>query len=384
MATAALVLAVVVVAAAALVTRAVTAAAAAVVAIRLELAHVKAAPVEASRRGIGLLGVQQANGLGTEALTADLAEHVVEREGRLGTGQRDLEVLGLLDGKAQVLAEVLDEEARLVVARERLGAKARERAGAAHAGAHHVEHARGVKAALLREGEGVCHAHHAAGERHLVAELGRLALAGAVEVAHLGRERLEHGQDGGGVGLGAAEDERERAVDGTLLATGHGAVDGVLVLDLGRVVDVAGELGRGSREVNEPGTGLGRTDQAVGGQVDVLDVGGVAKHREHDVGVAGGISRAARPRGAMCDEAVCLGLGAVVDRELVAGVHDVAGDGRSHDAGADERDLGLGGCGHVVPFYACCRHGRLSRGGRPSLWVLAVTCLRGRGARCGP
>lgn len=72
---------------------------------------------------------------------------------------------------------------------------------------------------------------------------------------------------------------------------GHGAVDGVLVLDLGRVVDVAGELGRGRREVNEPGTGLGRTDQAVGGQVDVLDVGGVAKHREHDVGVAGGICR---------------------------------------------------------------------------------------------
>lgn len=89
-------------------------------------------------------------------------------------------------------------------------------------------------------------------------------------------------------------------------------------------------------------------------------------------------------RGATCDEGVCLGLGAVVDRELVAGVHDVAGDGRSHDAGADERDLGLGGCGHVIPFCACCRHGRLSRGGRPSLWVLAVTCLRGRGARCGP
>ena len=46
----------------------------------------------------------------------------------------------------------------------------------------------------------------------------------------------------------------------------------MLVLHLGRVVDVAGKLGRGGGEVHEPGALLGGTNQALACQVDVLDV----------------------------------------------------------------------------------------------------------------
>ena len=61
---------------------------------------------------------------------------------------------------------------------------------------HDLEHALGVDAGLLGEGQGVGVAHHAGGQGDLVAELGRLAAARLVEVEAAGREGLEHGQDG--------------------------------------------------------------------------------------------------------------------------------------------------------------------------------------------
>ena len=294
--------------------------AAAAALLALEGGEVELVPVEAGGHRVGLLAVEQADGLGAQARAADLGEHVVEGVGRLGAGQRDLEVLGLLDGKPEVLAEVLDEEAGLVVALEGLGAEARKRAGAAHAGTDHLEHAGGVQAALLGQRQGVGHADHAACQRDLVAELGRLASAGVIEVEDLGGEGGKDVCHGGGVGLGDAGDKRERAVDGTGLAAGHRAVEGVLVLDLGRVVDVTGELGRGGGEVDEPSALLGGAQQTVTGEVDILDVGRVADHGEDDVGVGRGLGRGRGIVSATGHEAVGLLLGAVVDREVVAGV----------------------------------------------------------------
>ena len=62
--------------------------------------------------------------------------------------------------------------------------------------------------------------------------------------------------------------------------------------------------------------------------------------------VRGGLGGGVRPAGAARHERIRLGAGAVVDRDVVAGVHDVPGDGRPHDAGADEGDLQLLVC-HV-------------------------------------
>ena len=58
--------------------------------------------------------------------------------------------------------------------------------------------------------------------------------------------------------------------------------------------------------------------------------------------------------GAPFEELELLTLGglrrAVVDGEVVAGVHEVAGNARAHDAGADESDLLLGMCHELAPY----------------------------------
>ena len=215
MAAAALVAVLVAVAAA---VAAVVAAAAAAVLIAVEQR-----PVEAGRRGIGLLGVQQRERLGAHARAADLAERVEEREGGLGARERQLGVLGGAQRERDVLAQVLGHEAGLVVAVEGLRREARGGAGAAGAARHELEDLVGVDVALLGEGERVGVAHHAGGEAHLVAELRGLAGAGGVEVEELLAEGLEDGKHRGRLGLGRAEDQREGARLGARLAARDGA-----------------------------------------------------------------------------------------------------------------------------------------------------------------
>ncbi len=217
--------------------------------------------------------------------------------------------------------------------------------------AHHVERLSNVEAALLGEGHGIRVAHHTRGKRDLVAELGRLTLAGAAHVVDLVREGLKDGQHGRGIALLSAHDEGERARLGTGVATGHGAVEGMLVLDLASVVDVLGELCRGGREVNQVGTLLRGAHQPVRREVDVLDVRGIAKHGEDDVCVGDSLGGGVGPVRALGEEPLGLRLGAVVHREVVAGIQNVAGDRGTHDAGANEGNLCPVGCGHMLgPF----------------------------------
>ena len=298
-------------------------------------------PVETGGHGLGLLLVEQGDGLSAELAAADSVEHVVQGKGGVGAGQGDLFLLGHGKCQAQVLQEVLDHKARLPVAHERLGRQRVHGAGAARAAQDHLAGLVEVEAGLLGKGERVGHAHHGGRERDLVGELCRLALAGSAKAVDLGGERLEDRADGLDVGLGRADDQRERARDGAGVAAGDRAVKGVLAVGLGRLGDIARELGGAGSEVDQVGAGLGSSEQTVAGKINLLDVGRVAHHGKHHVGVLGGLSRAIGPDGTAGNEVVGLGLGAVVDAHGVASVQDVPGDGRAHDAGADECDLEL-------------------------------------------
>ena len=218
---------------------------------------------------------------------------------------------------------MLDHEAGLVVALERLGRQAFHGAGLAGAAHDHLAGLLDVETRLLGEGEGIGHAHHGPGESDLVGELGRLTAARAVEAAELGGERLEHLAHRGDVLLRRADDTRERAGDGTGLAARHRAVEGHAVRDLGGLGDIAGELGRARGEVDEDGTRLARGEQAVARQVELLDVGRVAHHGEDDIGPAGGLGRAVRPHSTTHDQVVCLGLGVGVDSGRSAFLEDM-------------------------------------------------------------
>ena len=345
------------VAAAALVIIAVAAAAAAALAVAAALAAAAAAvagvqkrPVEAGRHGVALLSIEQGERLGAHALAADLAQGVEERERGLGAGERELGVLRGRHGERDVLAQVLGHEAGLVVAGDGLGRQGGRRTGAARAAGEKVEDLLGVEVALLGERERVGVAHHAGGKAHLIAELGRLARARLVEVEELLAEGLQDRQHRGHGLLARADDQREGARLGAGLAARDGTVEGVDVGHLGGVVDIASELRRARGEVDEVGALLGRAQDAVGGEVDVLHVGRVADHGEDDVGALGRGGGSLGPGGAAGEQALGLLAGAVVHGEVVARVEDVAGDGRAHDAGADEGHLRVVRVAQVLPF----------------------------------
>lgn len=206
-----------------------------------------------------------------------------------------------------------------------------------------------IKAAQLGKRQRIGHADHAGAQRHLVGKLGSLALAGAIEAADGCREGGKDVADRRDVVLGGAHDSRERAGDSTRLAAGDGAVKRHAAGNLGGLGNVARELGRARGEVDQDRTRLGAREQAIARQVELLDLGGIAHHGKDDIGVRRGICRRIGPDGTALDKRGSLGLSAVVDHDGIAGVQNVAGDGGTHDSGADKCDRELV-CHETFPF----------------------------------
>ena len=244
---------------------------------------------------------------------------------------------------------MLDHKAGLVVAVERLGRQALHGAGLAGTAQNHLTGLLQVKAAQLGKCHGVCHADHAGTQRHLVGELGSLPLAGAIEAADGCRKGGKDIADRGDVVLGSAHDSRERAGDSSRLAAGDGAVKRHATGNLGGLGNVARQLGRARGEVDQDRAGLGAREQTVARQVEFLDLGGITHHGKDNVGVRHSICRRIGPDGAALNERCSLGLGAVVDRDGIAGVQNVAGDGGTHNSGADKCDRELV-CHETFPF----------------------------------
>ena len=78
-------------------------------------------PIETGGDGVGLLLVQQGDRLRAHTGSADSIQHVVQSERGIGAGKRDLLLLRDLQREPEILDEVLDHEAGLVIAVERLG-----------------------------------------------------------------------------------------------------------------------------------------------------------------------------------------------------------------------------------------------------------------------
>ena len=119
---------------------------------------------------------------------------------------------------------MLDHKAGLVIAVERLGRQTLHGAGLAGTAQNHLTGLLQIEAAQLGKRQRIGHADHAGAQRHLVGELGSLALAGAVEAADGCRKGGKDIADRGNVVLGSAHDSRKRAGDSTRLAAGDGAV----------------------------------------------------------------------------------------------------------------------------------------------------------------
>ena len=243
-------------------------------------------PIEAGGNRIALLLIEKGDCLRAQLSATDSVEHVVEGVRGIGAGKGDLLLLGLLERQADVLDEVLHHEARLPIAVERLGRKGVHSARCSRAGQDHLTGLLQVEAALLRERERVCHANHGGCKRDLVGKLGRLALARTAEAEDARGEGLQQRTDRFDVALGRTRDGRERAGDGTGLATRHRAVERRAVAHRCSLGDIARKRGRARGEVDENGTGLGGREQAVARQVELLDILWISHHREDDVRIA--------------------------------------------------------------------------------------------------
>ena len=214
-------------------------------------------PVQTGGDGVGLLLVEHRDGLGAQLGATDGVEHVVERKGHVGAGQRELAVVGIGERQTQVLNEVLDHKAGLVVAVECLGRQALHGAGLTGAAQDHLAGLLQIQAVELGKCHGIGHADHAGAQRHLVGELGSLALAGTIEAADVGGEGGQDVADRRDVVLGSAHDSRECAGDSTRLAAGDGAVKRHATGDLGSLGNVTGELGGACGEVDQHRARLG-------------------------------------------------------------------------------------------------------------------------------
>ena len=213
-------------------------------------------PVQTGGDGVGLLLVEDRDGLGAQLGATNGVEHVIERKGDVGAGQRELAIVGVSERQAQVLNEVLDHKTGLVVAVERLGRQALHGAGLAGTAQDHLAGLLQVKTAQLGKCHGVCHADHAGAQRHLVGEFGSLALAGAIEAADVGRKGGKDVADRRDVVLGSTHDSRERTGDSARLAAGDGAVKRHATRNLGGLGNVTGKLGRARGEVDQDRAGL--------------------------------------------------------------------------------------------------------------------------------
>ena len=231
---------------------------------------------------------------------------------------------------------MVDREAGRVVAREHLGPKGRKRLGVGHATGEGVKRLRKVQTRLLGEGKALGEAHHGAGERRLVGELGKLALAGRAEAhdlrAHAGKHVAHAGER---LGVGAAEDG-ERACRRTLGATRDGSVEGMLAGELGDLGDVARKLRGGRGHVDEVGAGRADLENAVVAQVEVLDVDGGAHHGDDDVGIAHGSGDVGGKLGPTGDKGGTLLRSTVEYAQLMASVDEVARHSGPHRAATDE------------------------------------------------
>ena len=126
---------------------------------------------------------------------------------------------------------------------------------------------------------------------------------------------------------------------GACITAGHGGIYGVEALFLGCRKNSLRQNGRGGGHVNEIGIFFGILNDAVFAQVHFLYVFGIAYDGDDSILPFGAGAWAVTPFGPLGEQALCLGLGAVVDAYFEACRQQVPGHGCAHDACADEADF---------------------------------------------
>jgi hypothetical protein len=139
----------------------------------------------------------------------------------------------------------------------------------------------------------------------------------------------------------AADHEGQRGIDGADFAAGDRRVEELhAVLGQPRR-DPARRGRRDGAGIRHRQAALAALGDAARAQADLLDVGRVRHHGEHQVGVLGHLGRAEVGVGAELGEGFQRGRAPRPDVQGVAAAGDVDGHGAAHEAEADESDIHL-------------------------------------------
>ena len=181
----------------------------------------------------------------------------------------------------------------------------------------------------------------------LVGHLGGLAVTIAADQRDVLAHQLEQRLDAFKHGFRAADHDGQRRIFGTDFAAGY---RGVEVVATQRVDFLRKGLGGDRRDRAHVDDHLAHARGRVAGwslesggdtclaEQRSFHIGGVGHHHEDDVRTFGDAAGAQALGGTAAGN--CLGhLAAGVDKQLVAGIDQVAGHGRAHDAQANEADF---------------------------------------------
>ena len=302
-------------------------------------------PFQGSARPISFAGSrlagldQEEQGLSPLRTESLVAGFPVERLGEGESRQIESESTSLPDRDAEILDEVVDEEARLEIAVQHSRHQIRERPTSRGPGGDRVEHPSWIEPRAGREEHRLDRSHHRGRHEHLIDDLRALTRPRAALMDHGPAQYVEDRLRSRDRRRLPADHDRERSTTRPDVATRDRGVEERDAPGRRGVVQSNREVGFAGRHVDQdPRRMIGRQRSGLP-QVDHLDILGVADDGHRDVRRFRGLARRIGPDRPPLDEGRRLRPGSGVDPDPMSRLQEVTRHRGPHDAASDPTDL---------------------------------------------
>ena len=286
------------------------------------------------------IAIQKGKSLRTHAGSTHLTQHVKEGKCRLGARKRNIQILRLCKCQRNIFAEVLGQKSGSKITLERLRGKLLKCARRTHAGRNHLKCLFDIQSSLLSESHRICIANHARRKGNLIAQFSDLTHTCFAYAINFCRKRFKKRSYGLNIFLFSSGDKRERSGLCTGLTTGNRTIYCVLVVNLCGIMNITSQLRRRSRQINHPSSTLTCTKNAIGREIDILNVTRIPNHSKNHIGIGNGISNTVSPMSSLGEKSLSLRLRSCVHRNVVPGIKNMLRNGRAHYSCTNKGDFG--------------------------------------------
>jgi len=258
-------------------------------------------------------------------------------------GKRDADLIGEVQGEAEVFMHEAQRKAGLEIAAEHAWSFDVQNAGAGHGRLHDFDEFFAGKASALNEGECFGEGLHFDGEKRVHRELDGLSGAVGAEV----KKFLAHGAkdgacrfEGGGV---AADHEDEFTFFRAPGAAGDGSIEEANSGGGRGSGDFSGESGRNSAGIDVDGALFERRECGFVAAVpkNFFEGGRIADDREKYIGGRGDFARRNSAPCARSDERIGARGGAIPNDKGKARLEEIVAHGEPHESETDKTNSGL-------------------------------------------